>query len=162
GKIPFYPQNLSFSDICKNILETLNKNADAKNITIKSSTIDNISVFADIDMLKTVLRNLVSNAIKFTNRGGTIIINAEENSENVTISVSDNGIGIMPDKLTKLFDISYRQSTKGTEKESGTGLGLILCKEFVEKNEGKIWVESEIDKGSNFKFTLPIFMEQTP
>ena len=160
GKIPFNPQNLSFSDICKNILKTLNENADAKNITIKSSIIDSISVFADSDMLKTVLRNLVSNAIKFTNKGGTIIISAKENSGNVTISVSDNGIGIIPDKLTNLFDISHRQTTRGTEKESGTGLGLILCKEFVEKNGGKIWVESEVGKGSDFKFTLPILVEQ--
>jgi signal transduction histidine kinase len=160
GKIPFNPQNLDFSEICTNILETLNKNADAKNITIKRSNNNNISVFADIDMLKTILRNLVSNAIKFTNKGGTIIINAEENSENVTISVSDNGIGIMPDRLTKLFDISHKQTTKGTENESGTGLGLILFKEFVEKNAGKIRVESEAGKGSNFIFTLP--KHQTP
>lgn len=155
GKIPFKPQNLGFLDICNDILGTLKKNADAKNITIKISANDNITVFADIDMLKTVLRNLVSNAIKFTNKGGTIKINAGANSENVTISVSDNGIGIMPDKLSKLFDISQRQSTRGTEQESGTGLGLILCKEFVEKHGGKIWVESEAGKGSDFKFLLP-------
>jgi signal transduction histidine kinase len=161
GNIPFKPKNLNFTDICKNILESLNKNADSKNITIKSFTTDHIFVFADIDMLNTVLRNLVSNAIKFTNKGGTININAEENSENVTISVSDNGIGIKPDKLTKLFNISERQTTRGTEEESGTGLGLILCKEFVEKNGGKIWVESEYGKGSDFKFTLPIFREQS-
>ena len=160
GKIPFNPQNLNFLDILINILGTLNKNADAKNITIKISTIDNIYVFADIDMLKTVLRNIVSNAIKFTNKGGTIIINAEENSENVTISVLDNGIGIRPDQLTKLFDISHSQTTRGTEEESGTGLGLILCKEFVEKHGGKIWVESEVGRGSDFKFTIPIFTEQ--
>jgi signal transduction histidine kinase len=156
GKIPFNPQNLNFSEIYKNILDTLNKNAEVKNITVKSSNIDNISVFADIDMLKTVLRNLVSNAIKFTNKGGTIIINAEENSENVTISVSDNGIGIFPDRLNKLFDISNRHSARGTEEETGTGLGLVLCKEFVEKHGGKIWVESEQNKGSVFKFTLPV------
>jgi signal transduction histidine kinase len=161
GKIPFNPQNLDFSDICTNILETLGKNADAKNITIKRSANDKISVFADIDMLKTVLRNLVSNAIKFTNKGGTIIIKAKENSENVTISVSDDGIGIKPDKLAKLFDISHRQTTRGTEKESGTGLGLILCKEFVEKTGGKLWVESKAGKGSSFKFTLPKHLEKT-
>jgi PAS domain S-box len=160
GKIPFKPQILSFRDICKDILEILNSNANAKNITINYSAADDINVFADIDMLKTVLRNLVSNAIKFTNNGGAININAEENSGNVTISVSDNGIGIPPDNLTKLFDISQVLTTKGTAKETGTGLGLLLCKEFVEKHGGKIWVESEVGKGSDFKFTLPIFAEQ--
>jgi signal transduction histidine kinase len=159
GKIPFKPQVLNFANICKNILETLNSNAYAKNITIKSLTPDHISVFADMDMLKTVMRNLVSNAIKFTNNGGTIIINAEENSGLVVISVSDDGIGIKPEKLSKLFDISQRQTTRGTEQESGTGLGLIICKEFVEINGGKIWVESEYGKGSDFKFTLSVYTE---
>ena len=100
-------------------------------------------------------------AIKFTNYGGAINISAEENSENVTISVSDNGTGIPPDNLSKLFDISEVLTTKGTAKETGTGLGLLLCKEFVEKHGGKIWVEeSEYGKGSDFKFTMPIFTEQ--
>jgi signal transduction histidine kinase len=160
GKITFEPQKLSFTDICKDIIKILNPNAVAKNITINNNASNEINVFADSDMLKVILRNLVSNAIKFTNKNGTININAEENSENVIISVSDNGIGIMPDKLTKLFDISHRQTTIGTEEESGTGLGLILCKEFVEKHGGKIWVESEVGKGSDFKFTLPILVEQ--
>jgi signal transduction histidine kinase len=160
GKIPFKPQKLRFEDICQNILETLNRNAVAKNITIKSFIGEHLYVFADIDMLKTVLRNLVSNAIKFTNSGGIISINAEEKTDTVTISVSDNGIGIKPDKLTKLFDISQRQTTIGTADETGSGLGLILFKEFVEKNGGKIGVESEYGKGSEFKFTLPIFTGQ--
>jgi len=155
GKIPFKPQKLSFRDIYMNILEILNPNAKAKNISINYSAQDKINIFADIDMLKTVLRNLVSNAIKFTNNGGTINIIAEENSGNVTISVSDNGIGIAPADLTKLFDISEVLTTKGTAKETGTGLGLLLCKEFVEKHGGKIWVESEEGKGSRFSFTLP-------
>ena len=110
-------------------------------------------------MLKTLLRNLVSNAIKFTNHGGSININAEENFENVTISVSDNGIGISSYNLAKLLDISQVLTTKGTAKETGTGLGLLLCKEFVEKHGGKIWIESEVGKGSDFKFTLPKFTE---
>jgi signal transduction histidine kinase len=111
-------------------------------------------------MLKTIILNLVSNAIKFTNSGGRININAEENSGNVIISVSDNGVGITPDNLAKLFDISEIITTKGTAKETGTGLGLLLCKEFVEKHGGKIWVESEVGKGSDFKFTLPVSVEK--
>ncbi len=139
-----------------NILEILNPVAAAKGITITYSSPYDIDVFADIDMLKIVLRNLVSNAIKFTNKNGTININAEENSGNVLISVSDNGIGIPPDNLSKLFDISQVLTTKGTAEETGTGLGLFICKEFVEKHGGKIRVESKVGKGSDFKFTLPM------
>ena len=160
GKIIFKPQKLSLADICKNILEILNPNAVAKNITINYYIADSIKVFADIDMIKTVLRNLVSNALKFTNNGGTISVSSEENSENVTISISDNGVGIKAENITKLFNISEVITTKGTAEETGTGLGLLLCKEFVEKHGGKIWVESEVGKGSVFKFTLPIFTQQ--
>jgi signal transduction histidine kinase len=156
GSMPFKPQNLSFSDIFKNIFEVLIPNAKVKNITINYSSPDGINVFADIDMLRTVLRNLVSNAIKYTNNGGAINITAEQTQSDVTISISDSGIGIPPENLAKLFDISEVMTTKGTAKETGTGLGLLLCKEFVEKHGGKIWVESEIGKGSDFKFTLPI------
>lgn len=155
GKISFNPRNLKFADICNQILETLNSYTLAKNITINNTTNDQVYVFADSDMLKTVLRNLVSNAIKFTNIGGSITICAGEKPEFILISVSDNGIGIEPDRLNKLFNTSQRHTTRGTEKESGTGLGLILCKEFVEKSGGKIWVESEYGNGSHFKFTLP-------
>ena len=155
GKIPFKPQILSFKDICKDTLEILTPNAHPKNITINYSSADEINFFADVDMIKTVLRNLVSNAIKFTNNSGAININAEVNSGNLTISVSDNGIGIEPESLTKLFNISKIHTTTGTAKEKGTGLGLLLCKEFVEKHGGKIWVESECAKGSIFYFNIP-------
>ena len=155
GKISYNPKNLKFADVCEQTLEIFNTSALAKNITITTIAEDNISVFADIDMLKTVLRNLVSNAIKFTKNGGSIIIKTEESSGFVVISVSDSGIGIKHDKLIQLFDISQRQTTRGTNEESGTGLGLILCKEFVEKHGGRIWVESRYGKGSDFKFTLP-------
>ena len=160
GKVPFDPQRLSFKSICKDILEIFYQSAKAKNITLNCFVQDELNIFADIDMFKTVLRNLLSNAIKFTNNGGEIIISAEQNSENVTISVSDNGTGISPESLAKLFDISEVISTRGTAKETGTGLGLLLCKEFVEKHGGKIWVESEVGNGSQFKFTLPIFTKQ--
>jgi signal transduction histidine kinase len=159
GNIPFNPQLINFRDICMNILEPLNPNANAKNLTINYSAPEGTNIFADIDMIKTVLRNLVSNAIKFTNISGEININAEKNSENVIISISDNGVGIAPCDLTKLFNISEVLTTKGTANEKGTGLGLLLCKEFVEKHRGKIWVESEVGKGSVFRFTLPISIE---
>ena len=106
-------------------------------------------------MLKAILRNIVSNAIKIYKQRWQIDIYSEKNPENVTITVSDNGIGIAPDNMTKLFDISQFNTTKGTAEETGTGLGLLLCKEFVEKHGGKIWVESEFGKGSDFNFTLP-------
>jgi len=160
GKIPFEPQQLCFADICNNILETLNPIAHSKNITINCSATDHLNVLADGDMLKTVLRNLMSNAIKFTNNGGAINIDISQTDSNFTISVSDNGIGIEQEDLSKLFDISNILTTKGTAGETGTGLGLLICKEFVRKHGGKIWVESEVGKGSNFKFTLPVFSKQ--
>ena len=156
GSIPFQPKVLNLLSTCNGVLDILDPGAFAKNITISGLKIEHVNVYADEDMLKTILLNLVSNAIKFTNSGGKISINAEQNSENVTISVSDNGVGISSDNLSKLFDISEVLSTKGTAGESGTGLGLLLCKEFVEKHGGKIWVESEEGKGSVFKFTLRI------
>lgn len=157
GSIPFNPQNLNIEDICKNILEFLLTNASSKKVTINLLIRNNLSVYSDADMLKTVLRNLISNAIKFTNAGGVIEINAEENPENIIVSVSDNGIGMSPEKMKKLFDISQIQtSSSGTANETGTGFGLLLCKEFVEKHGGKIWVESRCGGGSNFKFTLPV------
>jgi len=159
GKIPFEPQKLSFKDICKDILENLRPIAGAKGIKINYISDNEIIIFADIDMLKAILRNLVSNAIKFTNNSGSINISAEQTHSNITISVSDNGIGIPPDNLFKLFDISQIQTTTGTANEGGTGLGLVLCKQFIEKHGGKIWVVSEVGKGSEFKFTLPTFTE---
>ena len=157
GSIPFNPQNLNIGDICKDILEILNANASSKKITISLLIKKNLTAYGDADMLKTILRNLISNAIKFTNDGGVIEIKADENLENITISVSDNGIGMSPEKIKKLFYISQRQtSSPGTANETGTGLGLLLCKEFVQKHGGNIWVESKCGKGSDFNFTLPI------
>ena len=151
---------MKFTNICHDVIENLELNAKIKNITINHSAMEEINIFADIDMLKMVLRNLISNAIKFTNNGGQIDISAEQTDSTITISVLDNGIGIEPESLTKIFDISQFHTTTGTAEEKGTGLGLLLCKEFVEKHGGKIWVDSEFGKGSEFKFTLPISAEQ--
>jgi signal transduction histidine kinase len=157
GKLPFEPRILSFTDICKDIVEILNPNAASKNIIIKYPKADLVRIYADNDMLKAVFRNLVSNAIKFTNNGGRINISAASNLSNVTVTISDNGVGIEPDNLLKLFDISQVHSTRGTADEKGTGLGLMLCKEFIEKHGGRIWAESEYGKGTDFIFTLPVF-----
>jgi len=111
-------------------------------------------------MIKTVIRNLVSNSIKFTRKGASItvksqIITDENNQKFAEISVKDSGVGIPYEIQSKLFKITENVTTKGTDEETGTGLGLILCKEFVEKHGGSIWVESEVENGSNFIFTIP-------
>jgi PAS domain S-box-containing protein len=156
GLISFKPQKVVLSGAFQDTVEILRPNAEAKNISINYSETDKTIVLADTDMLKTVLRNLVSNAIKFTNIGGVITINSEQTPSDVIISVSDNGIGIESDNIAKLFDIGQVHTTTGTADEKGTGLGLLLCKDFVEKHGGKIWVESEVGIGSRFKFTLPV------
>jgi signal transduction histidine kinase len=101
------------------------------------------------------MRNLVSNAIKFTNHGGSIRISASVDPEGTTVSIRDNGIGMTKERIETLFQIDESYSTQGTENETGTGLGLILCKEFVDKHKGKLWVESAVGKGSTFYFSLP-------
>jgi signal transduction histidine kinase len=127
-----------------------------KNISVNYTESEPITIFADTNMLNTILRNLISNAIKFTNEGGSVNISAQQTDSGTTITVSDNGVGIAPEMLQKLFDNKVAYSTTGTAREKGTGLGLLICKEFVDKHGGKIWVESQFNKGSEFKFTLPL------
>ena len=155
NRTTFEPQTLNFTDICREILEFLKPGALAKTITLNCNNKTDIVIFADPDMLKTVLRNLISNAIKFTDIHGLININAKQDSGKVIISVSDNGTGIPVSSLPKLFDVAQVLTTEGTKGEKGTGLGLLLCKEFVEKHGGMIWAESEPGKGSVFSFSLP-------
>jgi len=106
-------------------------------------------------MVNTILRNLVSNAINFTQAKGTVIVEAKNNGEEVFISVTDSGIGISEENINKLLQIDKKHIEPNINGEKGTGLGLILCKEFVEKHDGKIWVESQEGEGSKFIFTLP-------
>lgn len=155
GKLPFEPQIIEFNNICAQTISHLKSQAEKKQIKIKISSPENNVLWADENMLKTVFRNLVSNAIKFSNNGGEIEISAEKYPSNTLITFSDNGVGIEDDEQKKLFEISHNISNIGTMGEKGTGLGLILCKEFIEKHKGKIWVESKVGIGSKFKFTLP-------
>jgi PAS domain S-box-containing protein len=155
GKLEFKPRLIDFAKTCYDTVDSMKVSALSKNIELSCSLAGPISLFADEDMLKVVLRNLVSNAIKFTNRGGRIHIIAEKAQAEIIVSVSDNGVGIADGRLNDLFDISKISTTPGTSNEKGTGLGLMLCREFVEKHGGKIWVESTLGKGSDFKFMLP-------
>lgn len=144
----------------KETIDLLKQPAQTKLIQIENKISSEINIEADQNMLATILRNLISNAIKFTPKEGKVvldakIVNGENQDKIIEISVQDSGVGISPEIQSKLFSISEGISTKGTEKEEGTGLGLILCKEFVEKHGGEIYVESDPGKGSTFIFTLP-------
>jgi signal transduction histidine kinase len=127
----------------------------AKKIIIKNSVSNNLIVFADIEMISTVIRNLLTNAIKFTKTGGMIEILSQEQENEFIITISDNGIGIPPEIKNDLFRIEAKVTRLGTNKEEGSGLGLILCKEYIDKNKGKLWVDSEVDSGTKFHFTIP-------
>ena len=155
GKISFEPQKIIFLSIYNETIGNLKLSLVEKVISVNSQITDELIVYADIYMLKTVMRNLLSNAIKFTNKGGHIDVVAEQTYSSILITVCDNGIGISADSISKLFDFKQIYTTRGTANEKGTGLGLVLCKEFIEKHGGKIWVESKPGLGSNFKFTLP-------
>ncbi len=154
GKTEFKPCIFDLSDVVNNNIELLNISAERKGIKISSDIKKNSYAYFDKNMIDTVIRNLVSNAIKFTREGGEIKIFSVDKSNYVEVAVSDTGVGINDDDIKKLFSIDKNHTSLGTSKEKGTGLGLILCKEFVEKNGGKIYVESN-HKGSTFKFTLP-------
>lgn len=156
GNMVFTPENIEIVDLMQKVTDLLKDAAQQKSITISKIMPPSDFIFADKEMIYSTLRNLVSNAIKFTDHGGKIIISAHQNQEEWVISISDNGTGIPPEALGKLFRIDQSYSTVGTENERGTGLGLILCQEFVEKHGGKIWVESEFGKGSKFSFSIPL------
>lgn len=155
GKIKFNPEKIRLSEIIDEVTDLLKDAAQQKSITLNKELPENIHFIADKEMISNVIRNLVSNAVKFTNPGGKISISASRNQKELTIMVSDTGIGIEKSKIEKLFRIEGNQSAKGTRDEEGTGLGLILCKEFVSKHGGEIWVESESGEGSSFCFTVP-------
>jgi signal transduction histidine kinase len=155
GTIPFYPKKLTLLMLLKNLEELYTQNLKSKEITLKIDVGPEISVYADKKMIETILRNLISNAIKFTHPNGTVSVSAEPGNDFVVIKVMDTGVGIKKEKLSELFQVDKVESTPGTAKETGTGLGLILCKELVEKQNGKMWVESKEDEGTTFYFTLP-------
>jgi signal transduction histidine kinase len=155
GKIEFIAVDFLLNDLVTETIALLNDAASQKSIQILNTINQEITIHADRSMIGTIVRNLISNAIKFTNPGGKITISTEENQNEMVFSVKDNGIGISKVDQLRMFRIEENFTVKGTQNEKGTGLGLILCKEFIEKYSGKIWVESEEGVGSIFSFTLP-------
>jgi len=165
GEVECKPVNCQVSQIGKSTLEILQEAARLKGLQITLDCDDHIYAWADPGMLATVIRNLLSNAIKFTPSGGKIQILTQVQAEQIRVEVVDTGIGMNEDTINKLFSIDQKvTSSQGTNQETGTGLGLVLCRDFVEKNQGQIGVESQPGQGSRFWFTLPVgkAQEQTP
>lgn len=156
GMIEYSPEKIALNTLIKENVE-LNKNlALNKNITLSFESTELIEVDADKNMIDTIVRNLLSNAIKFTKKSGEIIVKIQKTPKKAEISITDNGIGIPDNIKGKLFKINEIVTQKGTENETGSGLGLLLCSEFIKMHQGEIWTESEAGKGSTFKFTLPL------
>jgi PAS domain S-box-containing protein len=158
GRLKYSPEKNDLYLLVFHNISLLKMNAEKRNIKLINNLKDGLSVFVDMDMINTVIRNLISNAIKFNVDGGTIEINALQKNNMIEIEIKDTGIGLTDEDIEKLFRIDIKNTSIGSgNKEKGTGIGLIICKEFVEKNGGQIRVSSEIGKGSNFCFTVPIF-----
>lgn len=155
GKMHFAPQNISLTSLLNSIKDLYSQKLKEKGISLNFEFEPEFLAYADQQMTETVLRNLISNAIKFTPESGLIIVSLDSSGDDILIKVKDTGVGMNENQVSKLFKLEMTHSTAGTSGERGTGLGLILVKELVEKQSGKIWVESEVNSGSAFFFTLP-------
>ena len=155
GKIPYQPSSFNISFKINQVIELLSDNAANKKIHIINEASPNAVVFADEDMIFSVIQNLLSNAIKFTNERGSIVFRSLIKASSIDISVTDTGVGIKEEDLPKLLRLDIHHTTYGTKDEKGSGLGLIICKEMIERNRGKIHVESKVGVGTTFTFTLP-------
>jgi len=155
GNLSVVPENVQVSELVNSVYLLHKGNFNHKSITFENNVDKESVVYTDMNMLKAILRNLISNAIKYTPEGGTIILHSKELNYLTHIIVTDNGVGISVEDMPKLFDEKQHLTTYGTNKESGSGLGLILCQSFVKSNNGRLMVESEQGKGSSFIIELP-------
>lgn len=155
GKIVFSPDIFDIKFLIDSNIQLYGASAQAKNITFENKVTEELKVFSDSNLINTVIRNLVNNAIKFTGEGGTITLSVDSNMKNYQVNVSDTGVGMSDLAVDNLFRIDVNTSTLGTKNEKGTGLGLIVCKEFINIIGGEIWATSELGKGSTFSFTIP-------
>ena len=156
GQLDFKSEIVDINKVVSQTLELSKAIASTKNIELNYVESDTIQVRSDQKIIKTIIRNLVSNSIKFTKPGGSINVLTTQNETHLEVTVSDNGVGMSPDICDKLFCVNTNMARVGTASEKGSGFGLVLCKEFVEKLGGDIWAESTLDKGSDFKFTIPL------
>lgn len=155
GRLRPVPELVKIDEAVQLSISPVIQNAKAKNIAVIREVEPNLAVYADKNMLQTVIRNLVSNAIKFTHPGGSVTISAKEDHQQIIITVKDTGVGMTPQVIQDLFKLEKSHSTRGTANEQGTGLGLLLCKEFVEKNGGTIQSRSEPGNGTQFTVSFP-------
>lgn len=155
GRLNVVPQDIDIVGVSAGIIEIFSMVAELKQIKINLQAPDQLEVRADIDMIKTVIRNLISNALKFSNPGSEVHVVVEEKEEQVIVSVADHGRGIKKEDQSKLLNVDTHYSTFGTKNEEGSGLGLLLCQDFVRKNGGELWFNSEEGEGSVFSFYLP-------
>ena len=155
GKTRIYPTTFDLSKAIYHVLALFTAIADSKGISVNNHSKANVTVYADEDMIRTILRNLLSNAIKFSFPGGQIDVGLSEMPDMVMVSVKDNGQGIKKELQSKLLKGNEYISTYGTHNEKGSGLGLILCRDFVKMNKGKLWFSSQENRGTTFYFTVP-------
>jgi two-component system, sensor histidine kinase and response regulator len=155
NKLVVTPEAIELKELVERVVRLNKLHTENKEICVHTEVPEGLRLWADMHMVNSVLRNLLSNALKFTPKGGRITIEATPLEEEVQLSVSDTGVGIPPENLDKIFDNKSSLTTEGTEKESGSGLGLLLCQNFVEKNGGTIDVQSKVGEGTTFSFTLP-------
>lgn len=156
GRTVYSPEELNLNLMVNETFLLLRLNAQDKGIQLRNRVLPREKIYADKNMASAILRNLISNGIKYTSAGGHVDITAITREKMVEITVTDTGIGMNPEKVKTLFRLDAIQSTQGTAREKGTGLGLLLCREFIEKHGGTITVSSEEGLGSRFVFTLPV------
>jgi len=161
GSQPFCPIDIELITIIENAVNVMGDMAEQKKIQLSVKCCDSLKTFSDPRMTETVMRNLLSNAIKFTPEGGKIDIEAEKEEDYIKVKVSDTGVGLAHDEIERLFHIDSKVKRKGTNNEGGSGLGLVLCRDFVHVNKGTLWVESTPGLGSTFNFTIPLYTEAT-
>jgi two-component system sensor histidine kinase/response regulator len=159
GLIEYKPSKLNLKKILSDVIQLLNPLAKQKDIEIHNHIQDSYMIFTDIQILYTVLRNIIGNSLKYTHNNGSIDIRIQQEESDVVISIEDTGIGMSEEYLDEIFQIEIKKSMPGTSKEKGTGLGLILCKELIDIYEGRIWANSKLNEGTTFYFTIPLFKE---